>query len=51
VPFIYNLSEQSKNPRDNKPKPKKRVLERELRLAKIQKALKENETKEIEYRQ
>jgi hypothetical protein len=33
------------NPRDKKPKMKKREKERGVRLAKIQKLLKENETK------
>jgi hypothetical protein len=51
VPFIYNLEAPKTNPRDLKPKPKKREMSKEIRLAKIQKALKENEVKEVEYRQ
>jgi hypothetical protein len=39
------------NPRDRRPKSKKREAERSIRLAKIEKSLKENETKEVEYRQ
>lgn len=45
VPWIYNLSQPKLNPRDKPPKAKKGVVEKELRLEKIQKALKENETK------
>ncbi len=45
VPWIYNLTEPKPNPRDKHPKAKKSVLEKQLRLEKIEKALKENEFK------
>jgi hypothetical protein len=45
VPWIYNLTEPKLNPRDKPPKVKKSVLEKQLRLEKIEKALKENEVK------
>lgn len=51
VPWIYDLKPPKENPRDRRPKSKKREAERSIRLAKIEKALKENETKEVEYRQ
>lgn len=40
VPFIYDLQPEKRNPRDVRPKPKKREASREIRMAKIQKALK-----------
>jgi hypothetical protein len=42
VPWIYNLTEGKTNPRDKRPKTQKNVVERELRLEKIQKALKDS---------
>ena len=35
VPWIYNLQDEKPNPRDKKPKTKKRVVEKAMRHAKI----------------
>ena len=42
VPWIYNLNEPKSNPRDKRPKSKKREAVKEIRLDKIQKSLKES---------
>lgn len=47
VPWIYDLKPAPQNPRDRRPKSKKREEERSVRLAKIEKLVKENEAKEI----
>lgn len=51
VPWIYDLREQAPNPRDRRPKPKKREQAKVLRHEKIEKLLKEAPAKELEYRQ
>ena len=40
VPWIYNMQPLRPNPRDQRPKPKKREAKRALRVEKIEKALK-----------
>jgi hypothetical protein len=42
VPWIYDLQPPKENPRDRRPKSKRREAERSIRLAKIEKSLKEN---------
>ena len=51
VPWIYDLKNDKSNPRDKRPKSKKRDGDRVLRLEKIEKALIESGEKEVEYRQ
>lgn len=47
VPWIYDLKPALPNPRDKRPKSKKREAEKFIRLAKIEKSVKENEGKEM----
>lgn len=42
VPWIYDLKPALPNPRDKRPKSKKREAEKSIRLAKIEKSVKEN---------
>lgn len=35
VPWIYDLKEPTINPRDRRPKPQKKVLEKQIRIEKI----------------